>query len=122
KPGVGADRGFRTVADREHRAGELRLGEREEKVRLVLRRVETALEDVASGLRTDLVFAEELDSCVMTRGNGLSAKRLGALGERGELQVAVAVGAGQRRATGDVFVDEVRDDLLLKLALEVEHV
>ena len=45
-----------------------------------------------------------------------------AVEERGELQIAVAVRARNRRAPGDVLVDEIRHDRPLKLALEIHDV
>src|SRR6476469_10260083 len=45
-----------------------------------------------------------------------------AIGEGRELEVAVAVRTGQRRAPGGVLADEVRDYLLAELLLEVDDV
>src|SRR5262249_18905844 len=47
---------------------------------------------------------------------------LGALDERRELQVAVAVHAGDGRPSRGVLADEVRDHVLLELVLEVDDV
>ena len=45
-----------------------------------------------------------------------------AIEQRRELQIAVAVRAGQRRASGRVLAHEVRDDRLLELPLEIDDV
>src|SRR5262249_11822539 len=52
----------------------------------------------------------------------VGAEAAGALDQRRELQIAVAVRAGQRRAPGRVLADEVRDDLRIELPLEIQNV
>ncbi len=52
----------------------------------------------------------------------LASKRPGALGERRELQVAVAVHARNRRSAARVLLHEVRDHLIGELALEIDDV
>ena len=59
---------------------------------------------------------------VMTGGNRVGAEGLRALDERRELQVAVAVHAGDGRASGRVLAHEVRHDVLLELVFEVDDV
>ena len=85
------------VADREHRVRQLRLVEREQEVRLILRRVRAALQPVAAG------GGIEIHARVVTRRHELRAEPLGAGGERRELEVAVAVHARDRRAAGRVL-------------------
>ena len=58
----------------------------------------------------------------MTCRNVIGAERAGTLEQRRELQVAVAVHARKRRAPIHVLTHEVRDDLLVELALEVHDV
>ncbi len=53
-------------------------------------------------------------------GVGSEARRT--LEQRGELQIAVAVRAGQGSPPGRILADEVRDDMLVELPLEVEDV
>ena len=104
------------VADRKHRVRELRLVQREEEVRLILRRVRAALQPVASG------GGIEIHARVVTRRHELRAEPVGAVDERRELQVAVAVDARDRRAAGRILADEVRDDGLGELRLEIDDV
>ncbi len=106
-------------ADREHGVGELRLIEREEKVRLVLGRVETAKQPVQSGGRAGLVA---LDAGVVSGGDKTGIEPPCALGERRELEVAVAVHAGDWRPSAGILPYEVRDHLVGELALEVDDV
>src|SRR4029450_7537485 len=63
-----------------------------------------------------------LDAGVMSRRDGLRTEPACALEQRGELQIAVAVRAGQRRAARDVLMDKVGDDRLLKPLLEIQDV
>ena len=58
----------------------------------------------------------------MPGGDGVGAECLRAIEQRGEFQIAVAVGARQRRAPGRVLTDEIRHDVILKLPLEVDDV
>ena len=58
----------------------------------------------------------------MSRRHDFCAVGHRSIEQRGELQVAVAVRARNRRAAGDVLVDEVRHDRPLKLALEIDDV
>ena len=102
-------------AYREHRVRELLLRQREEEVSLVLIGVGAALEQPPP-------VTVALDPCVVPRRHAGGAEALGAVEERGELQVAVAVGARHRRAARGVLADEVRDDGVLELALEVQDV
>ena len=115
-PRVLADGVLRTIADREPRARQLFLREREEKVRLVLRCIHGALEEIAAARR--IAF----HAGVVARGHGLGAEPARPLRERGEFEIAVAVRAGQRRAAGCVLVHEIRDHVLFELLFEVEDV
>ena len=63
-----------------------------------------------------------VDARVMPGGHRSRAERPGAIGQRGELQIAVAMRAGQRRTPGGVLLHEVRHDLLVELPLEVQDV
>src|SRR5262249_59180100 len=82
-----ADGGLVEVPDRESRARELRLRQREEEVRLVLLRVHAAAQAVA--LRRLVV----VDLRVMPGGDRPGVETGGPLDQRPELQVAVAVHA-----------------------------
>ena len=100
--------------DREERVRELILRQREEKIRLILRGIDAALEQVLpAGL---------LDASVVAGRHQACAKPLGARGERGELQIAVAVHARNRRAAAGVLAHEVRHDGLVELPLEIDDV
>jgi hypothetical protein len=52
----------------------------------------------------------------------LGAEASCALEERGELQIAVAVSARERRPTGGVLLHEIGDHRLAKLTLEIDDV
>src|SRR5207244_2646707 len=92
-PCILADRILRPVANGEDGARELRLREREEEVRLILGRVDAAAQTMPSGRSVPI------DTRVVTRGDRVGSQRFRALGERGELQIAVAMGARQRCAS-----------------------
>ena len=111
---------LRPIANREDRVGELRLREREEKVRLILRRVDAALEHVAAHPR--VVINAALDARVVSGRDRVGAEPLRSIDERRELQIAVAVRAGKRRTARGVLANEVRHDLLVELPLEVDDV
>ena len=73
-------------------------------VALVLRRV---------GAAGDTAHTADLDDPgVVAGGDGVEAEQVGALGEPGELEVAVALDARVRRDAGAVGVDVRRDDVL----------
>jgi hypothetical protein len=55
-------------------------------------------------------------------GDALGVQAACAVQERRELEVAVAVRAGQRCPARGIFAHEVRDDGLLKLPLEIHDV
>src|SRR5215510_13337166 len=84
---------FRTIADREDRSRQLRLRQREQEVRLVLRRILAARELIGAGRRP-------LDARVVAGRDGVGSEGRGSLEERRELQVAVAVRARERRPAG----------------------
>src|SRR5262249_45829445 len=110
------DRGLVEMADREPRARQLRLRQREQKVRLVLLPIDAAPEAVAPRLLV------EINLRVRARGARLGGKSHPTLDQRGELQVAVAVHAGDGRASRRVLAHEIGDDVVLELALEVDDV
>jgi hypothetical protein len=110
------DRGFVHRAYREHRVRKLRLIQREEEVGLILRRVHAAQQLVAPGLGV------EIDARVVAGGDKLGVESRGTLSERRELQVAVAMNAGNGRPAACVLVHEIRDHLIGELALEVDDV
>jgi hypothetical protein len=56
------------------------------------------------------------------RRDRLGVEPLGPLDERGELQIAVAVHARDRRPARRVLADEVRDDVLFERPLEIDDV
>src|SRR5438093_1384447 len=84
-------------ADGEDGVRELILREREQEVRLILGRIDAALEKMPSGRRI------AIDARVMTGRDGVRPERGRALRERRELEVAVAVRARQRRPPGCVL-------------------
>ena len=92
-----ADGVLRAIADREDGARELLLRQREQEVRLILRRVDAALQQVAAGRRV------ALDARVVAGRDRVGAEAARALDQRRELQIAVAVRAGQRRPAGGVL-------------------
>ena len=116
RAGVLADRRLLEAADRKHRVGELRLRQREEEVRLILGRIGAAQEPILAGRGIPL------DAGVMAGGDEVGVERLGPRRQRRELQVAVAVHAGNRRAAAGVLAHEVRDHLLGELPLEIDDV
>ena len=103
-------------AHREARPGELRAIEREEEVGLVLLRVDAAPQHVAPAR---LVPA---GARVVSGRDGLGVEPPRALHERRELQLAVAVHAGDGRPARGVLAHEVHDDLGLELLLEIHDV
>ena len=115
-PRVLADRVLRTIADREERARELLLRQREQEIRLILRRIDAAPQQVPPGRLV------ALDAGVVAGGDRVRAEARGAVGERRELQVAVAVRAGQRRPPAAYSRTKFDDDLLVELPLEVQDV
>ena len=58
----------------------------------------------------------------MAGRDSIGAESVRAIEQRGELQIAVAAGARQRGAPGGVLTHEIRDDVLVKLPLEVDDV
>ena len=58
----------------------------------------------------------------MSRRDPIRPKPSGPLQQRRKLQVAVAVGAGKRRASGGVLLHEIGDDSVSELPLEIEDV
>src|SRR3954471_1669612 len=101
-PRVLADLLLRQGADREDRARELLLREREEEIRLVLRRVEAAPQKVPAA-------GAALHPRIVAGRDRIGAEAARAIGERGELEIAVAVRAGERRPPRGVLAHEVRD-------------
>ena len=91
-----APRGLVSDADRKHAARELILRQREQEVRLVLVAVGAALQQPAA-------VGALLDARVVAGGHVLGAEAARAIEQRRELQVAVAVRAGERRAPGRVL-------------------
>jgi hypothetical protein len=63
-----------------------------------------------------------LDARVVARGDRVGSEAAGAVEQRRELQVAVAVGAGQGRPAGRVLADEIAHHLLVELTFEVQDV
>src|SRR5207302_10631499 len=114
QPRVLADGGLGSVADRENGARQLILCQREQEVRLVLCGVCAALQQIAA----DGSIA--LHAGIVTGGDRVGAEPARPLDQRGELQVAVTVGARNRRAAGSVLADEVRHDFVVELPLEIE--
>ena len=92
-----ANRVLRQIADGEARARQLLLREREQEIRLILRRIEAAAKHVAAG------FGIDADARVMAGRDDFGAVGHRSIEQRGELQIAVAVRAGNRRAAGDVL-------------------
>ena len=96
---------------------ELRLRQREQEVRLILRRIGAALEQVTR--RSPVA----LDARVVAGGDDVGAEPLGALGERRELQVAVAVrrtesASGPRRTRRTKFaIDRASSNSRSKLTM-----
>jgi hypothetical protein len=58
----------------------------------------------------------------MSGRDGVGAERARPIDQRRELQIAVTVSAGKRRASRRVLADEVRNDLLVELPFEVDDV
>jgi len=98
------------------RARELCLRQREEEIRLILAGIGAALEAISPRLRVEVHLR------VMAGRDGLGPECFGALHERRKLQVAVAVNAWNRRTSRRVLAHEIRDDVLLELALEIDDV
>ena len=112
--GDGADLVLAQLADREagHREGALAEGV--EEVGLVLVGVEAA---VQGGAAVDI-----RDARVVAGGEPVGAERFGLVEEAVELDVGVAVEAGVGRAAAAVLGDERLDDVLEKLALQIQRV
>ncbi len=83
---------------------------------MVFRRIGAPCEQVAASRLVPR------DTGVVSGGDGIGAQSPGSIEQRGELQIAVAARAGQRRASRRVLADEVRDHLFLELALEIQDV
>ena len=111
-----ADLVLAAIADGEDGARELRLREREQKIRLVLAGIRASLELIRAAR------ARPLDARVVAGRDGIGAEAVRAIEQRRELEVAVAVRAGQGRPAGRVLADEIADDLLVELPLEVQDV
>ena len=101
------------TADGEDGLRQLILRQREEEIRLVLRGVDTAPELVPAR-------GGPLDARVMARGDRVGSETAGAVEQRRELEIAVAVRAGQRRPAGRVLADEIAHHLLVELPLEIQ--
>ena len=97
-------------------AGELGLGETEEKVGLVLGAVGRAGENPAAAGLVVVVAS------VMAGGDAIGADLAGGEKKLIELEMIVAEGAGDGGAAGEVFGDEGADDLVLKTVLRVDKV
>ena len=104
------------VAQREEGVGELLLGEAEEEPGLVLGAVGGALEDPAAARGVVLVAG------VVAGGDALGADLAGGAQKLVELEVVVAERAGNRRAPGEVVVDEGPNDIVLEALLLVDDV
>ena len=107
--------GLDQAADRKDGTGELILRQREQEVRLVLARIGAALQQPPTVCRL-------LDPRIMACRDLLGAKPERAIEQRRKLQIAVAMGAGQRRSSGGVLPNEVGDDAVAKLLLEVDDI
>ena len=123
---------FGLFAERKHRAGELVLPQREQKITLVLPQIASALEQksplapslsppggerVAAGRVRGLFNPRK-----MAGRNKIRAKLPGAVNQPAELQILIAHHARVRRAAGLVFVGEVTDDVLLEFRRLVNQV
>ncbi len=115
-PGDAAHLGLQHVAQRKHRFRQLVLGQLEQEVRLVLRPIAPAQQQVAapSGVVPH--------ACVMARGHRAGLHLLGHAEEVAELHVGIAQHTGRRRAAVPVALDERPHHLRLELGLEVQHI
>ena len=104
------------MPDRKERPGQLRLGKCEQEIRLVLAGVESSTQQ---GLARVGVAVE---TYVVAGRNGVGAEGGGAVQQMRELQLAVALHAGDRGATDGILPDERRDDRGIELPFEVHHV
>ena len=83
---------------------------------LILRRIEAALQHVASGRGI------KVDTRIVSGRDELGAKSLGSACQRCELQIAIAVNTWNRRAARRILADEIGDDRIGELALEIHDV
>ena len=113
---VVADGILPTVADREHCPGELGLCQREQEIRLVLGRIGAAPQPEGAARLVSL------DPRIVAGRDRVGTEAAGPLGERGELEIAVAAGAGERRPSGRVLAHEIRYHVVVELALEIDDV
>ncbi len=111
-----AHRGLVERPHREDRVRQLRLRQGEEKIGLVLVRIEAAEESIPP---RGLVA---LDPGVVPGADQPRPEAGRAVHQRRELQVAVAVYARDRRPSRRVLAHEVRDHRLVELLLEVDDV
>lgn len=111
-----ADGGLLHLAEGEEGAGELGLREAEEEVGLVLRVVGRTGEDPALARFVEVVAG------VVASGDAVGSDLAGGEEELIELEVVVAEGAGDGRASVEVLVDEGADDVGLEAILLVYDV
>ena len=111
-----ADCGLLHLAEGEEGAGELLLSQAEEEVGLVLGVVGGAGEDPAAARGVEVVAG------VVAGGDAVGADLAGGDEELVELEVVVAEGAGDGRASGEVLADEGLDDVGLEAVLLVDDV
>ena len=114
--GVGAHLLLVKMPHREERPGQLRLGECEQEIRLVLAGVESASQPGPAGVGV------AVETRVVAGRYRFGAESRRTVEQMRELQVAVALHAGDRGATGGILPDERRDDRGLELPLEVHRV
>ena len=115
-PGNGAHLLLGQLAEREDGASHLLLSQAEEEIGLVLGGVASTQQLVAAGRRI------LLDAGVMPSGQAVSANLPRHHQQLVKLDVVIAQRARNRRAPGQVFVDERAHNSFLKLVLEVDDV
>ena len=111
-----ADLGLGQAAQRKERARQLLLREAEEEVGLVLGEICGPLENPAPARGVELVDR------VVAGGDAAGADGAGGEEQLVELEVVVAERAGNRRAAGQVFIDERPDHIALEALLLVDDV
>src|SRR5438093_289196 len=116
RPSLGPHLGLGQLADREERPLQVRAGEREQEVGLVLGGVGRGPEAWAAALGVDA------DAGIVAGGKPARAELPGSPPEQAELDVLVAARARVRRAPGEVLGDERPHHLALEDVGEVEHV
>ncbi len=101
------------VPDRKHGSPQFALREHVHHVALILGGISTAMHEAS--------IADDVDTCVVTRRDGIESQQIGALAEPVELQVSIAFDARVRREAFAVSTHVGIDDVGVEIVAEVEH-